>query len=370
MACEGCEVVPRVSGTAGRLYLAPKLAHTRGRAVRQLREAGWPVRRLEGGVLGVDVAHGEVLGLLDGLASMLTRPEQSNCPAILLPEGQEFGLAHLGAMLPLATLVARQEHDWLATMLDEERLEMHFQPIVHADDGERVFAYEALARGVGVDGGLIRPDRLFDAARATDLMFHLDRAARIAAIRQASGQGIGENVFINFNPTSVYDPVFCLRTTFEEVSRQGTSPERYVFEVVETDEVRDPGHLEGILREYRRQGFRVALDDLGAGYGSLELMQGIRPDFVKLDRAMVDGVSGDSYRASITARLIQMAKDLGVTVIAEGVERAEDWAWLRECEVDLVQGFLFARPGRVPPRPAPMRPDSAPAAHSSGSQRS
>lgn len=352
MACEGCEVVPRLSAAEGRLYLAPKLAHTRGRAVRQLRDAGWPVSRLNGGVLCVDVPAGGAHGLLEGLAGMLTRPEQSNCPALLLPAGQEFGVAHLGAMLPLATLVARQEDRWLGDLLDENRLEMHFQPILHAEDGVRVFAYEALARGVGPDGGLIPPGRLFAAARATDLMFHLDRAARVAAIRQASGHAIGENLFINFNPTSIYDPVFCLRTTFEEVRRQNRSPARYVFEVVETDQVEDPDHLEGILREYRRHGFRVALDDLGAGYGSLKLMEGIRPHFVKLDRALVDGVAGEPYRASITGRLIEMARDLGTLIIAEGIERAEDWHWLRERGVDFVQGYHFARPARVPPRPA------------------
>ncbi|PWG64354.1 EAL domain-containing protein [Spiribacter halobius] len=351
MACEGCEVIPRLGETAARLYLAPKLAHTRGRALRQLRDAGWEVTRLEGGVLYVDVPEGGIPGLLESLAGMLTRPELGNCPAVVLTAGAQFEVRHLGGMVPLSVLVARQEDGWLGELLAEERLEMHFQPILHADDGERVFAYEALARGIGADGSLIRPDRLFGAARATELMFHLDRAARVAAIRQAAAHGITENVFINFNPTSVYDPVFCLKTTFDEVNRLNTDPGRYVFEVVETDEVEDAGHLEAILREYRRQGFRVALDDLGAGYGSLDLLQNIRPDFVKLDRAMVDGVAADGYRASITGRLIQMAKDLEVTVIAEGVERVEDWIWLREREVDLVQGFHFARPARTPPRP-------------------
>lgn len=286
-------------------------------------------------------------------------------PGAAAAAGAVFGVAHLAAMVPLAVLVARRQDAWLGDLLAEERLEMYFQPIVDASDGRRVFAYESLVRGIDAEGGLIRPDRLFAAARATDLMFHLDRAARVAAIRQASAQGIAEHVFINFNPTSVYDPVFCLRTTFDEVNRQRSSPERYVFEVVETDQVEDPGHLEAILREYRRHGFRVALDDLGAGYGSLDLLQGIRPDFVKLDRAMVDGVSADSYRASITARLIQMAQDLEVTVIAEGVETAEDWAWLREQGVDLVQGFHFARPARTPPRPGSAGFGEDPVAESS-----
>ncbi len=351
MACPGCEVVPTLESDASRLYLAPKLAHTRATAIRQLTDRGWEVERLDDNVFYIKLTNGSAESALDDLSWMLSRPEQSNCPALLLAEREEFGVQHLGNTVPLGVLIARQENRWLGELLGEERLEMHFQPILHADSGSDVFAYECLARGVGRDGGTISPAQLFPAARASDLMFHLDRAARIAAIRRSAEKGIQENVFINFNPTSVYDPVFCLQTTFDEVERQGSSPSRFVFEVVETDLVEDPGHLEAILREYRRHGFRVALDDLGAGYGSLNLMQSIRPDFVKLDRGMVDGVSHDNYRASITSRLIDMARELGVAVIAEGIETREDWEWLRGHQVDYVQGYYFARPAADPPRP-------------------
>lgn len=351
MACPGCEVVPTIESNASRLYLAPKLAHTRATAIRQLRDRGWVVEFLDDNVFYLKLSEAHAEAALDDLSWMLSRPEQSNCPALLLSEREEFGVQHLGSTVPLAVLIARQENRWLGDLLSEDRLKMHFQPILHAESGHDIFAYECLARGIGRDGGIISPGQLFPAARASDLMFHLDRAARIAAIRQAAENGIQENVFINFNPTSVYDPVFCLQTTFDEVERHGSSPSRYVFEVVETDLVEDPGHLEGILREYRRHGFRVALDDLGAGYGSLNLMQSIRPDFVKLDRGMVDGVSHDSYRASITSRLIDMARELEVAVIAEGIETREDWEWLRRHHVDYVQGFYFARPAAEPPRP-------------------
>ncbi|MFV8834868.1 EAL domain-containing protein [Aquisalimonas sp.] len=351
MACQGCEVVPTMQAQAGRLYLAPKLAHTRATAIRQLQRRGWAVEHLEDNVFYVEVDDGEPEGLLEELSGILSRPEQSNCPAVLLERETDFHVRHLADMVPLGVLISRLEHQWLGRMLEEERLEMHFQPILHAENGKDIFAFECLVRGIGLDGGLVRPDQLFTAARATDLMFHMDRACRIAAIRQAAAQDITENVFINFNPTSVYDPVFCLQTTFDEVNRQGSEPGRYVFEVVETDLVEDPSHLEAILREYRRHGFRVALDDLGAGYGSLSLMQSIRPDFVKLDRGMIDGVSQDDYRASITSRLIDMARDLDVQIIAEGIETVADWEWLKSQKVDFVQGFHFARPAAIPPRP-------------------
>ncbi|MFO7857859.1 MAG: EAL domain-containing protein [Ectothiorhodospiraceae bacterium] len=349
MACPGCEIIPTLQN-AGKLYIAPRLDHTRAKVHRQLNQAGWTVSREEGEVLAITINEGQTGALLDDLSLMLSRPELDNCPSLLLPSEARFGLHQLRAMEPLGVLVARQENSWLGDLLREERLQMHFQPILHADSGTEVFAYEALARGIARDGSTISPGQMFPAARAAELMYHIDRAARVAAIRQAHEHGISENVFINFNPTSLYDPVFCLRTTFDEVERLGTSPEHYVFEVVETDLIEEPAHLDAILQEYRRHGFRVALDDLGAGYGSLDLMQKLRPDFVKLDRELVDGVSNDEYLASITSRLIDMARSLGVKVIAEGIETRADWAWLQGHSVDLVQGFYFARPAATPPR--------------------
>ena len=351
MACIGCEAVPSLPQGDIRLYLAPKLAHTRAMTVRGLRDAGWDVEDIDSTVLAVGVPDGQAPALLGDLDRVMTSPEQSNCPAVMLDSGQAFGISHLADMTPLRVLIARKNSSWLGELLAEDRLEMHFQPVLRAD-GSKVFAFEALARGVDAEGQLIQPNRLFGAARDADLMFHLDRAARIAAIRQAHGAGIHETLFINFNPTSVYDPSFCLKTTFDAVNAIGTSPARYVFEVVETDHISDHGHLKNILAEYRHHGFRVALDDLGAGYSSLNLLQGIRPDFVKLDREMVDGVSSSRYLASITSRLINMAKELDVQLIAEGIETREDWDWLQDHGVDFVQGFYFARPSATPERPA------------------
>lgn len=176
MACPGCEVIPTLRTQASYLYLAPKLAHTRAMAVRRLRERGWQVAELEGQVLSVTVTDGDIEALLQDLSSILSRPEQSNCPALLLPMQSELSVRHLGAMEPLSVLVARQEHAWLSDLLRNERLQMHFQPILHADSGSRVFAFESLARGIGQDGQVISPGQLFPAARATELMFHLDRA--------------------------------------------------------------------------------------------------------------------------------------------------------------------------------------------------
>ena len=134
---------------------------------------------------------------------------------------------------------------WLLDLLHEERVTSHFQPIVHAADPTRAFAHEALLRGVDPVGALVPPGRLFDAARDAGLLFQLDLLARRTAIREAARHDLTGCLFINFNPTAIYDPAFCLRTTVAAIDEVGFSREQIVFEVTESDRTR---RMRGISR--------------------------------------------------------------------------------------------------------------------------
>ncbi len=192
---------------------------------------------------------------------------------------------------------------------------------------------------------------MFETARDAGLLFNLDRVARMKAIGEASGLGLESNIFVNFNPTSIYEPASCLRSTMTAIEESGISHSRIVFEVTESEHVKNDRHLRSILDFYRKSGFRIALDDLGAGYGSLNLLAALRPDFVKLDAGLIRDVDQDPYRAAIASKLLELAKELGVTIIAEGVETEEQWRWLLDNGADFVQGFFFARPAFPPPLP-------------------
>lgn len=99
----------------------------------------------------------------------------------------------------------------------------------------------------------------------------------------------------------------------------------------------------------------MALDDLGAGYSSLALTHEIRPDFVKLDRNLIQGVADDPYKAVIAEKALQLTRELGIRSIAEGVETEAELGWLQEQGADLVQGFLIARPAPEPVGELPKR---------------
>lgn len=337
---------------AGTLYVSPPLAHTRGTFRRLLWESGLPFGDPTEDVLAVEVSPVGLKHLSELLLDNLSEMELRDCKALLVEKGSTFGLEMLPRMQDLATLVATLSGDWLLDMMREDRLAVHFQPIVSASNPSEVFAHECLLRGLDEEGALVSPGPMFEVARGAGLLFNLDRAARIKAITEASRLGLESNVFINFNPTSIYDPVYCLRSTIGAIERSDLSPDRIVFEITESDYVKDGRHLRNILDFYRRSGFKVALDDLGAGYSSLNLLAALRPDFVKLDAHLVQDVDHDPYRAVIASKLLELAKDLGVCVIAEGVETEEQWRWLSENGADLAQGYLFTRPAS-PPLPVP-----------------
>lgn len=354
MGCPSCETLPRMDEGAGYLYLAPALGHSLARLRRLPGATGrWRIEMAAEGVVRIPVAAGEQPALLADLGAILSPPECETCRSVFIAEGEAFDAAALARMQPLAVPLARTRSAWLMGMIGGEHLMAHFQPIVHAAEPTRAFAHEALLRGEDAMGELVFPDRLFAAARAADLLFHLDRAARITAIRGAAQHQLDGPVFINFNPSTIYDPAFCLRTTMEAARETGSDPARFVFEVVESDRVADADHLQRILRWYRDHGFRVALDDLGAGYNSLNSLTSLRPDFVKVDRDLVHGVERDPARQSILGHLISMARELGVGLVAEGVETGAEYRWLAQAGVDYLQGYYFARPSAPPAAPVP-----------------
>jgi EAL domain-containing protein (putative c-di-GMP-specific phosphodiesterase class I) len=233
-------------------------------------------------------------------------------------------------------------------LIAQRRLTTMFQPIVSVKDPLEVFAYECLLRGQDDQNQLISPQVLFDAARRGKLLFHLDRAARLRHIRSACDRELTTNIFINFNPTAIYEPKFCLQSTVAAIGDSTIHPSRFIFEVVETDELTDPKRLPEILRFYGDAGFRVALDDVGAGFSSLNLLTQLRPDFIKLDMMLMRDIDQDRYKANLVSKLLEVAGELEIETIVEGIETVAEWQWALEHGADYAQGYLFGKPNAEP----------------------
>ncbi len=215
---------------------------------------------------------------------------------------------------------------------------MAFQPIVDVDR-RGVFGYEALVRGTGGQGAAELLAKLNDGNR-----YAFDQTCRVTAIDLASRLGLDGMLSINFLPNAVYRAETCIRATLEAASQMRFPPRRLMFEVTESEQVRDHAHLRSIFQEYRRQGFTTAIDDFGAGHSGLNLLADFQPDIVKLDMALTRNVDADRVRRAIVSGIVRVCDDLGIRVLAEGIETPSECLALREQGISLFQGYLFARP--------------------------
>lgn len=349
--CSRCEVLPPRSAGAGKLYLWFPLGHSYAKVIPYLMQ-------LETRYDLISDDHCVVISLterdrdevLTGMGELLGPEERQDTKALFMLGDRPPTLGDYANVTTLDQFLSASEANWLIDMLEGGRFTSHFQPIVSAADPSRIVGQEALFRGFEADGTPISPARIFDQGRRANLLFQLDLQARRSAIREAARHQLDTPIFINFNPASIYDPAFCLRSTMRAIDEAGFDHGRIVFEVVESDSVAQPQQLAKILDFYRSMGFKVALDDLGAGYGSLNLLHMLKPDIVKLDMALVRDVDREPYKATMTAKILELARELGIQTIAEGIETAGECDWLRAHGADYLQGYLFARPSSPPVR--------------------
>jgi EAL domain-containing protein (putative c-di-GMP-specific phosphodiesterase class I) len=153
-----------------------------------------------------------------------------------------------------------------------------------------------------------------------------------------------ELLSINFMPNAVYEPAACIRSTFNAAREHGFPIERIIFEVTEGEQVLDRPHLVNIFQEYRRFGFRTAIDDFGAGFAGLNLLAQYQPDILKIDMELVRGISDSKPKRAIVDGIVAICAALDIKVLAEGIETAAERDYLRSAGIDLMQGYLFCPP--------------------------
>lgn len=217
---------------------------------------------------------------------------------------------------------------------------MAFQPIVNVADGS-VFAQEALVRGQNGEGAGTILARVSDVNR-----YAFDQTCRVKAIELAADldfAAVGTHLSINFLPNAVYEPRACIRLTMSTAMKCNFPLQRIIFEFTETERL-DTDHLLGILTSYRSMGFKTAIDDFGSGYAGLGLLSKFQPDIVKLDMDLIRGIDRDRVKRTIVKGTLQILQDLGITAICEGIETEGEYVVLRDLGVDLMQGYLFAKP--------------------------
>ncbi|WP_226406200.1 GGDEF domain-containing protein [Dechloromonas denitrificans] len=226
-----------------------------------------------------------------------------------------------------------------------------FQPII--DFRMRsILGYEALIRGP--EGSeLHRPDMLFAAARRAGRSLELEHACREASLRAFAGLNLAGRLFINVTPGCLLDHKMMNGQTRELLSELGIAPNRIVIELTENQQITDMPGIQEALLHYRGRGFQIAIDDLGEGFANLRMWSELRPEYVKIDKHFVHGIADDRIKYHFVRAMQDLAEICNASLIAEGIERPEDFTCIRDMGIACGQGFFIARPDCAPVRQMP-----------------
>jgi diguanylate cyclase (GGDEF)-like protein/PAS domain S-box-containing protein len=233
--------------------------------------------------------------------------------------------------------------------IDNEEFELYFQPAVRLSDGAMTHV-EALIRWHRPGKGLVFPGVFIPLAEETGLIvplgwWVLEEACRQAVAWPRLPSGGEVEVAVNLSAKQLASPEL-IPIVSRVLQTSGLAPHRLCFEVTESALVHDVEQAKAALLHIKSLGVRLAIDDFGTGYASLDYVRHFSmADYLKIDRSFVEGVEKEgSQEAAIVTAAIALARSLGLTVIAEGVETLFQMEALRDLECDLAQGYLFSRP--------------------------
>jgi EAL domain-containing protein (putative c-di-GMP-specific phosphodiesterase class I) len=247
-------------------------------------------------------------------------------------------------------------------IIDTSGVVTYFQPILSARQRSVVGA-EALSRGViGVEAlarantiavadeptsvdQIILPGKLFSMAAAEGLTLEMEKLCRITAIRTFAELEKHEELilFLNFDASALEQDPQCLEVLLNQLRDVNLSPRNVAVEILESA-FEDTAALRRLMQAFRTQGFLLVLDDVGTGHSNLDRIPMIKPDILKLDRSLINGIDNDYHRQETFKSLVQLTRRIGALVVAEGVETQQQAITALELGADLLQGFFLGRP--------------------------
>ena len=233
----------------------------------------------------------------------------------------------------------------LRRAIDERELKVFYQPKAILGNGD-VDGVEALVRWNHPERGLLGPDQFIPLAEHTGLigpltMYVLDEA--LSRCREWRDQGINLSVAVNLAMRNLLDINFPDRVA-EILEKWRLSPTTLELEITENTIMADPFRAMSVLGRLNEMGVKLSIDDFGTGYSSLAYLKRLPVDAVKIDKSFVLGMGEDNNDGAIVRSTIDLARNLGLHVVAEGVENSDTWTELRDLGCDLAQGYLISRP--------------------------
>jgi len=239
----------------------------------------------------------------------------------------------------------RNDRQAIFDLLDGNALTVHFQPIFSAKDGS-VYGYEALTRIIG-ENPFNNIEELFQKAILTNTISSFDVRCRENAIRLAATNGINQRdsyLFVNICPEAMMDPSHMAGITDEIAEECGISKDKIILEITEESAIYNYDIFTQAISCYKERGYRIAIDDFGAGHGGLKMLSIIEPDFVKIDRHFISNIDKAIIKSNLVDSISTACHRMGIKVIAEGIETEEELKVVLNMGIDLLQGYYLYRP--------------------------
>ena len=350
MSCTKCNEKFLLSATASNIYFITEFDEMNEKIHNYLNKLSIAYKTIHD-IIYIEVENTEEFFIqnISSLNKCFNELEKNVIKLYTQEIGQTLSFQSLLQAKPIQRYINLIEDREFFDIINNESLTSYFQPIINAKNRD-IYGYETLIRGVKDDGSLLYPDELFKKSYRNDLDFRVDKLCRETALKTAATKKVKQKVFINFLPTAIYDPEYCLNSTIKWAKQLDFDPSNIVFEVVETQQVKDKEHLLGILKYYREKGYMIALDDVGEGYSGLNMLIDIKPDIIKVDRNIITNIDQNKFKQSVYKALYQLSIENGIKILAEGVETPYELDTIEKIGVDYIQGYYFAKPQAEPIR--------------------
>lgn len=214
-----------------------------------------------------------------------------------------------------------------------------FQPIVNIKT-QSIVSFEALVRGKNHDAAALVLGQICDADK-----YQFDEMLRVKAIPLAAKLGIGCNLNLNLLPGSLAVSDTAISSTLAAAKQAQIPTNQITLEITETEIINNVQWFTNVVNRYRSSGLHIAIDDFGSGYSGLNLLAEFQPDSIKIDMLLIRQIHKHGPRQAIVRGVLRTSRDLGIDVIAEGVESEAEFLWCAEEGIELFQGYFFAKPG-------------------------
>lgn len=239
-------------------------------------------------------------------------------------------------------MTVNAEYCELMNILSTKEIRTVYQPIFSLVDGEAI-GYEALSRGLA--GSMLEsPVNLFQAATKYNKVWELELLCRIKALERSSDIIKDKTLFLNVDPNIIKDDKFIKGFTKDFLSQYKMNPQNIIFEITEKTAIADYKSFREVIDHYMKQGYKIAIDDMGSGYSGLRTVAETCPQFIKIDMELVRNIDRDFYKQAMIKTFHHFAWMTNMKIIAEGIETEEELSTLIDLGIYYGQGYFLQRP--------------------------